>query len=311
MKNNYFFAILFAFAMFSMNAQFTDDMESYLDGFPIIGAHWTDWGCGGGPGCALMASSDQARSGVLSGLVPDDFSTDAVLDLGTQTTGEWGLEFWMYIPTGQEGYWNLQGEVPIITAQWVVGNIHFNQDNLDPGNGFIDYGPNTTGDETFFTFPHDAWFQIVMNFDLTPGLTDATWGFYVDGNVVVPEGSPFEDEDGVDPIGLGGIDFYSASLVCKYYVDDFTYQNAPIPMGLEELDAKGFELYPNPVQDVLNMSANESITSVSIYNMLGQKVYSQAIGSVNHTIDTSNFAHGTYIVEVAIGSAVGSKKIVK
>lgn len=91
----------------------------------------------------------------------------------------------------------------------------------------------------------------------------------------------------------------------------FKYIGDPIGIGVEELEGKGFSAYPNPVQNVLNMSANENITSVSVYNMLGQEVYNNSINASNYTIDTSNFANGTYIVEVTIGAAVGSIKIVK
>ena len=51
MKKNYFLVAILSLVMVSMNAQFTDDMESYTAGDPISGGWWTDWACGGGAGC--------------------------------------------------------------------------------------------------------------------------------------------------------------------------------------------------------------------------------------------------------------------
>lgn len=102
--NKLLFLFIICLVGYTAFGQFTDDMESYIDGEPISGGHWTDFGCGGGAGCSLMSSSAVAHSGSLSGLIPDDTTTDAVLDLGNKIFGIWHLEFWMYIPSGKEAF---------------------------------------------------------------------------------------------------------------------------------------------------------------------------------------------------------------
>ncbi len=62
---------------------------------------------------------------------------DPVLDLGNKIFGQWGLEFWMYIPTDKEAYMNIQGQTPIGSGEWVIGNWFFNQDGANPGVGNI------------------------------------------------------------------------------------------------------------------------------------------------------------------------------
>ena len=78
-------------------SEITDNFESYTEGERIYttdeGGHWADWASGGAT--ALLSSSVYARSGTKSGYIPDDGTTDAVLDLGNKIFGEWGLEFWM------------------------------------------------------------------------------------------------------------------------------------------------------------------------------------------------------------------------
>jgi len=312
MKKNYFFAMLFALAMVSLNAQFVDDMESYPLG-PVSGVGpWLDWGCGGGAGCAIMADNQQSHTGVQSGYIPTDGTTDAVLNLDNKIFGTWGLQFFMYVPTGKEGYWNLQGTVPIGAGEWTVGNIYFNIDGLDPGRGYIDWSDADPANDTYFDFPHDAWFEVVINVDISLGISAATWQFGIDGVEVVPAGTPYTDSAGSPVTSLGGIDFFSINAVtCEFWVDDFTYQDSFFGLGVSDLEAKGFSAFPNPVNDVLNLQADEAITSVAIHNLLGQEVYRADLNALNSTVDMSSFARGAYFVTVSIGASEGTIKIVK
>lgn len=316
MKKNYFYAFLLVFAVFTLNAQtieIDDDFESYAAGSPISGAHWTDWGCGGGAGCAIMCSVDQAHSGAQSGNIPSDGSTDAVLDLGNKIFGTWGLSFWMYVPSNQEAYFNFQGVVPIGAGEWIVGNIFFNEALGNPGQGYIDWSTSDTADDTYFSFPHDQWFQVITNVDISTGISTATWQFYVDGVEVIAAGTPFADGAGTYPTSYGGIDFFSISTDNNYYLDDVLYQDeflAP-DVSVQDLENKGFSAYPNPVTDQLNLRANEMINSVSISNILGQEVYRAEINSLHNSIDFSEFKNGTYFVSVKIGDTEGTVKVLK
>ena len=201
-------------------SEISDNFESYTVGEPIFEGHWTDWGCGGGPGCAIMSSSAQAHTGNQSGFIPGDTTTDAVLDLGNKIVGEWGLEFWMLVPNDKEAYFNLQGAVPISSGEWAVGNIFFNQDLLTPGEGQIDGAHDGAH---FFDYPQGEWFKVIMNWDISAGISAATWQFNVAGIDVLPAGSPYQTAAGVTPSSLGGIDFYSISSNNELYIDDLCY----------------------------------------------------------------------------------------
>ena len=309
MKKNYFLVALFALAMVSVNAQidpFEDDMESYAVGQPIFEGHWTDWGCGGGSGCAIMCTAEQAHSGTQSGLIPDDTTTDAVLDLGNKIFDLWALEFWMYVPSDREGYFNLQGEVPIGAGEWIVGNFFFNQDLVNPGVGLID---DAVGAPVNFDFPHDQWFRIVMNWNIENGISLSTWSMSVDNVIVIAEDTPFTKADGTPPTSLGGFDFFSINANNYFFLDTFNYIDDvhPLVLGTQDFDALGFRSALN--NDILTLRANEEISNVSIYNMLGQEVYRSSTNT--SSIDMSSYANGTYIVKVNIAGTEGTVKIVK
>jgi len=308
MKKNYFLVAILSFVMVSMNAQFTDDLESYAAGDPIYGGHWTDWACGGT--CALVASNTYAHDGAISGLVPGDEATDGVLDLGNKIFGQWGLEFYAYIPSGKRGYYNVQGTIPIGSGEWAMGNIFFNDgdENVGPGNGYFDLGPATDpADHVQFTYPEDTWFSIIMNVDISLGIGASTVQIAIDGTEVIVAGTPFADFDGTYPTSLGGLDLWSNGPDNEMYFDTFNYQDSFISLGTQSFEATGFRSALN--NNILSLRANEEISNVSIYNMLGQEVYRSS--SNTSEINMSSYANGTYIVKVNVAGTEGTVKIVK
>jgi hypothetical protein len=88
------------------------------------------------------------------------------------------------------------------------------------------------------------------------------------------------------------------------------------PSKIEEADESslGFNLYPNPANNSLNLSftsQNTSAISVDIYNDFGQNVYTKTTGFIvgqnNVELSTKDFANGIYFVR--IGDSVNSKML--
>ncbi|WP_121051125.1 T9SS type A sorting domain-containing protein [Lacinutrix venerupis] len=72
-----------------------------------------------------------------------------------------------------------------------------------------------------------------------------------------------------------------------------------------------FSYYPNPVNNTLTLNAQQAINNVTIFNMLGQEVIRTAPNAVSKDVDMSNLQSGTYFVQVTVGSAVETVKIIK
>lgn len=70
-------------------------------------------------------------------------------------------------------------------------------------------------------------------------------------------------------------------------------------------------LYPNPVTDVLQISAKTEINSVVIFNINGQQLLSKDLNSMHGEIDLSAFSTGIYFARVTANSATETFKIVK
>src|SRR5690606_11600670 len=59
-------------------------------------------------------------------------------------------------------------------------------------------------------------------------------------------------------------------------------------LGTAENTIEGFAFYPNPVTNELNLSATSTVEKVEIYNLMGQKVFSEKPQSVKTSIDLSH-----------------------
>lgn len=69
--------------------------------------------------------------------------------------------------------------------------------------------------------------------------------------------------------------------------------------------------FPNPVDNVLNILNNSSVSEVVIYNLMGQIVYKSIPNSSNLQVDMSNFNASTYFVQITSEGKRETFKVVK
>ena len=82
-------------------------------------------------------------------------------------------------------------------------------------------------------------------------------------------------------------------------------------LSSQGFDVSSFVAYPNPVNDVLNLSYTSEINSVDVINLLGQKVISREVGSTSTQIDMTALTAGAYIVNITIDDVIKSIKVIK
>ena len=72
-----------------------------------------------------------------------------------------------------------------------------------------------------------------------------------------------------------------------------------------------FNYYPNPTSNQLNLSAENAISKVELFNVLGQKVQSNSINATQKQLNIGHLQKGIYLMEVSINNAKKTYKIVK
>ena len=80
-----------------------------------------------------------------------------------------------------------------------------------------------------------------------------------------------------------------------YYFDNISF-GSPIALSLEDQGLNNFKLYPNPVENYLNINpSNIIIESIDVFNILGKKIFST---NSSERIDMSSYDSGVYFVKI-------------
>ena len=81
--------------------------------------------------------------------------------------------------------------------------------------------------------------------------------------------------------------------------------------GVEDESSVTLKMYPIPARDVLTLSAQSTINTIEIFNVLGQKVIRIQVENTNAEINVSNLNPGIYLIRYQINNSTSTKKFVK
>ncbi|QCX39779.1 T9SS type A sorting domain-containing protein [Aureibaculum algae] len=82
-------------------------------------------------------------------------------------------------------------------------------------------------------------------------------------------------------------------------------------LSIDKILAKGFSYYPNPVDKVLKMRANENIQQISLYSVLGKEIKRVHQNDIQAELSLDQLPAGTYFVKAMVGGSIGTFKILK
>jgi hypothetical protein len=88
-----------------------------------------------------------------------------------------------------------------------------------------------------------------------------------------------------EPVGTGVV-----------FIDNVLFFDESLT-SLENTVLEQLLIYPNPFDDVVHIKANEPITSIEIYNTLGQQLLAKMCGQQEIEIPTSALPNGIYMVK--------------
>ena len=93
------------------------------------------------------------------------------------------------------------------------------------------------------------------------------------------------------------------------FIDNFQITSETLGTSTNTLE--GFTLYPTIVKEELNFRSQNNVEAITVFNVLGQKVFSGVPNSNNSSINLSNLRPGVYVVKVSAEGKTGSYKIIK
>lgn len=279
---------------------------------------------GSSGGLTLVGGNDDDAT---CGAAPLDTRSRASFTSDGSTTYYIAIEGWNVASTGAftmdvtcEGV-----TPPAVANQTCDTALAVNIDNSDvlSDNSFGDVSPAQPSCDLFGSI-QDVWFSFVAPTEGTVDcivsngtMTSANFNVYSGacGSLVAATGACNSN------LTTGGIESLMGLVAGETYFiqvwsnaaeqGTFSLRLSNPSLGVGVFQTSDFEVYPNPVTDILNISNNENITNVSVFNLLGQEVFSKTAATNISQIDLSNLSSGAYMVKVATDGFVKTIKIVK
>ncbi|HQF48297.1 MAG TPA: T9SS type A sorting domain-containing protein, partial [Flavobacterium alvei] len=82
-------------------------------------------------------------------------------------------------------------------------------------------------------------------------------------------------------------------------------------LGVNKFDAGSFKAYPNPTRGSWNITANDDITSVVVYDVLGKAVYTKFGAAKEVSVNATELSKGVYFAKVATANGESTLKLIK
>ncbi|RZN80303.1 MAG: T9SS type A sorting domain-containing protein [Winogradskyella sp.] len=82
-------------------------------------------------------------------------------------------------------------------------------------------------------------------------------------------------------------------------------------LSTTNFDFNSFTYYPNPTKNILILDAQQNISNVTMYNMLGQEIIRLSPNALNAEVDMSSLLSGAYFAKVTISGTTKTVRIIK
>lgn len=215
------------------------------------------------------------------------------------------------------------------TAAWPVSDTTFPDyqvylsDGVDPVNRQLNFAANVVGTQTqvrsgSLSIPagsvsNNGSFTFNINFN-TPYL-------YTGTNLVIEVRHTGSNgiTTSIDAAGTGTSGYGTLFTACwsastSVLQGNFSYVkiSSGSVLGVKSVEIDGSTtVYPNPVKDQLFVKSANDIVELNIFNLVGQKIYSQKNSARNPQVNVSGLAKGNYILQTIdkTGSSTSTKFI--
>lgn len=324
MNKNYFTILAFLVLVFSANAQTVDFTDaSYLDG-PL--SDHPEWNTGLPEQFTIDATNDRVLGNtayaraiytpVYKGTDGTVITATAWMEFGDAAAGfNAGNEgdFLGVIGFKHEAFgYNNNSEAVRILSNSTTQNLFLN--HLGPSGAWDDPSPTMTWDNKG---------EYKLTAELVIGSSAATSTFSAKlENVSTGVSTAIAVKTGIymplynaivsgDP--AQGAHFYlhaqnlGNNLGPNTYFNKFVIGNAST-LSTPKISNVNFSVYPNPADDILNISSLNEITSIKVTSITGKTIFSQEGGN---SLDISSLSKGIYFLTVTSNDASSTKKFIK
>jgi len=283
-----------------------EPFEDYIAGEQLVEqavnmglTYWTTWSNTPGSAEDPVISTEQAYEGSNSVLCQG--TNDFVMLFGDQTAGSYAVNFYMYIPSGKVGYYNILQAFSGGTSKW-GSEVYLNP------NGIAELTAGGTAGVASFNYNYDEWFFVENIIDL-----DNDWAQLIVNGTLVHSWQWSIGASGGGINQLGAMDIYAATTNgTPYFFMDNIQLTPASTVGIGEIapNAVVAKMFPNPAKDMLNITSPAILKQIRIMNYLGQVVLNSDASGNSFATNVSELQSGLYIVEITTADGKATQKLI-
>jgi Secretion system C-terminal sorting domain/Metallo-peptidase family M12 len=159
-----------------------------------------------------------------------------------------------------------------------------------------------TGTNIESTYPYYAWYLNGTSIN-----TDPQGGGQSSPIINV---KPLTSGDVYSCVLTDGSGCHTAENATSNFVT-ITIMPTPCALSVNDFEISALQLFPNPVNDLLQISYKDKITSLSLYTVLGQEIIKKGVNTNKTTLDMTSLSKGAYFLRLSSGEASQVVKVVK
>lgn len=176
------------------------------------------------------------------------------------------------------------------------------------------FGNNNHPAGIYENFPYGSWISVKFFIDYNSD-TDGTYYLYIPSLNILGSSSFFNTSPYLPEL----LSFSTAQISIQQGVkfDNISISaidTLPSYLGMDDFVSSKFNIFPNPVTDIITItnSENISIEEITLYDMNGKILKSLKFDTKYEVqLDIGNFASGTYMLHIKTNEGVAVKKVVK
>lgn len=221
-------------------------------------------------------------------------------------------DFWKYDPNNNN--WTSIADFPgtprldaVASDMTGKGYVGLGYDGSAYKTDFYEYFPVTNSWSQLADFPgapriNATCFGVFPQFFITTGddgfnFLNDTWEYNYFGDSWTQRADfPGEPRSGASSFVIENRPFVGLGYGNGNYYDDF-YEYT-ILLSERTVNSEAMQLYPNPADDYVMLSALENGQTIKIHNHKGKELYSNKIFATEKKIDLTSFSKGIYFVSI-------------
>jgi uncharacterized repeat protein (TIGR01451 family) len=99
---------------------------------------------------------------------------------------------------------------------------------------------------------------------------------------------------------------FNIPIITNTMVTSFTSR-----LSIDDLESEIVRFYPNPTKGYVHITSKQLLKHIEVTNILGQKLISQSLNTLETQIDLASFNDGSYFINLQTDDGVVTKRIVK